>query len=225
MTKTYLIAAGTTGMGAEIASRLRDAGHNILTTSRGDAGDLKFDATQSIGELALPDSLDGVVYCPGTITLKPFHRLTDEEFLQDFEINLLGASRLLRQAYPALKKSGNASVVLFSTVAVQTGLSFHASIASAKGAVEGLMRSLAAEWAPQIRVNCIAPSLTDTPLASSLLDSEDKREAASGRHPLKRVGDPRQFAEIAELLLSDSSQFITGQVLKADGGLSSVRPL
>ncbi len=225
MTKTYLIAAGTTGMGAEIAGRLRELGHHTLTTSRGDAGDLKFDATQSTGELSLPDSLDGLVYCPGTITLKPFHRLTDQEFLQDFEVNLLGVVRLLRYAYPALKKSGTASVVMFSTVAVQTGLSYHASIASAKGGVEGLMRSLAAEWAPHIRVNCIAPSLTDTPLASSFLNSRDKREIASGRHPLKRVGDPKQFAEIAEFLLSDSSAFITGQVLKADGGLSSIRSL
>ncbi len=185
----------------------------------------RFDAADSEPALELPDTLHGFVYFPGTINLKPFHRLTDEDFLEDLQVNLLGAIRLLRLALPALRKCGSASVVLFSTVAVKTGLPFHASIASAKGAVEGLARSLAAEWAPAIRVNCIAPSLTDTPLAADLLSADKKREAAAGRHPLNRIGDPEENARLLAFLLGDESGFMTGQVLRPDGGLSALRPL
>jgi NAD(P)-dependent dehydrogenase (short-subunit alcohol dehydrogenase family) len=170
----------------------------------------------------LPATLDGLVYCPGSILLKPFKSLGVQQFQADFELNVLGAVRCLQAAEGALKKGNAPSVVLFSTVAVKKGMPFHASIAAAKGAVEGLARSLAAEWAPIVRVNAIAPSLTDTPLAERLLASEEKRKAAADRHPLKRVGTAAEMASLAAYLLSPAAGFITGQVVGADGGMGSL---
>jgi NAD(P)-dependent dehydrogenase (short-subunit alcohol dehydrogenase family) len=167
--------------------------------------------------------LDGLVYLPGSITLKPFNRLSAEDFLNDFQVNCLGAVAAIQSALPALKAAPSASIVLFSTIAVAQGLSFHASIAAAKGAVEGLARSLAAELAPKIRVNGIAPSLTDTPLAGTLLNTDAKKEASAKRHPLQLVGEPDDVAQMVSFLLSDASKFLTGQILRPDGGLSSVR--
>lgn len=186
---------------------------------------IPFEATGGDMEVEMPEDLGGFVYFPGTITLKPFARLSDGDFQNDFEINVLGAVRLLRQALPALKRSGRGSVVLFSTVAVGTGLPYHASVSSAKGAVEGLVRSLAAEFAPAIRVNGIAPSLTETPLAANLVNTEEKRKASADRHPLRRVGDAREMAHLVEFLLSEQSGFLTGQILKVDGGMSALRVL
>jgi len=145
--------------------------------------------------------------------------------LEEYKLNALGAASIIQQALPSLKKAPSASVVLFSTVAVQTGLPFHASIAMAKGAIEGLTRSLAAELAPSIRVNAIAPSLTDTPLAESLTNTEQKRQTSADRHPLKRIGDPEEIASLAAWLLSDTSGFVTGQIIQADGGMGSLRTL
>ena len=181
-----------------------------------------FDAAAP-GPLTWPERLDGFVYFPGSISLKPFHRLTAEDFQRDLQVNLFGAIAALQSALPALKASGNASVVLFSTVAVAQGMPMHASISAAKGAVEGLAKSLAAEWAPTIRVNVIAPSLTDTPLAGALLNSDLKKEAAAKRHPLQQVGRSEDMATLVAHLLSGHARFMTGQVLHVDGGLSSVR--
>ena len=159
-----------------------------------------------------------------TIRLKPFQRLTRDDFLEDFQINFLGAVHVIQACLPNLKKSPTgASILLFSTVAVTTGMPFHASIAGAKGAVEGLTRSLAAELASRIRVNAIAPSLTDTPLAVNLLSSEEKRQAAAERHPMKRIGSVQDIARLALFLLSDDAGWITGQVFHADGGMSALR--
>ena len=166
------------------------------------------------------ENLDGLVYCPGSISLKPFHRLSTADFEYDWKLNFLGAVKALQFYYPILKKSKRASVVLFSTVAVGKGMPFHASIASAKGALEALGNSLAAEWAPTIRVNVIAPSLTDTPLANGLLNTEAKQLAAAERHPLKRIGKPSDLAESAAWLLGEGSSWITGQVIGVDGGMS-----
>lgn len=228
MSKILLVGANS-GIGLKLGKQLLADGHEVIQWSRQD-GELSQLGAQYFpfnltNELSLPieGALDGVVYLPGTIRLKPFHRITHEEFLEDMEVNALGAARVLQAALPALKKSPTASIVLFSSVAAAQGLSFHASIAMAKAAIEGLTLSLAAELAPKIRVNAIAPSLTDTPLASMLLGSDAKKEASASRHPLKRVGDPDEIAKLARFLLSQDSGFISGQIIHADGGLSSIR--
>jgi len=171
----------------------------------------------------IPETLAGLVYCPGTINLRAFSSLNPAAFRDELEINLIGAVKSIQAALKALKKTPGSSIVLFSTVAVSQGMPFHSGIAAAKGAVEGLTRSLAAELAPGIRVNCIAPSLTDTPLAARLLNSDEKREAAANRHPLKKVGTADELAALANFLLSTDAAWITGQVIHADGGMSSVR--
>lgn len=229
MSKKFAIIGGNSGIGLSTVRRLKNSGHEIFAAARNTAeleklgvGVQSFDAL-SPTSLVWPEKLDGLIYFPGTIQLKPFHRLTTEDFQKDFQVNLLGAVAALQSVLPALKASGNASVVLFSTVAVSQGMPMHASIASAKGALEGLTRSLAAEWAPVIRVNAIAPSLTDTPLAAGLLNSDLKKEASAKRHPLQRIGSPDEFAEIAEFLLSDASRFMSGQIIHVDGGLSSLK--
>jgi NAD(P)-dependent dehydrogenase (short-subunit alcohol dehydrogenase family) len=231
--RNFLIVGGSSGIGFEIVSQLINQGDEIFVGSR--TGDklaglarvhhLKLDVKAPPDHLeGLPDVLNGVVYCPGTIRLKPFQRLTREDFLEDLQINFLGAVHVIQACLQNLKKSPTgASILLFSTVAVTTGMPFHASVAGAKGAVEGLTRSLAAELAPRIRVNALAPSLTDTPMAGSLLSSEEKRHAASERHPLKRVGSPQDIARLAVFLLSDAASWITGQIIHVDGGMSSLR--
>ncbi len=171
----------------------------------------------------LPEQLQGFVYCPGSINLRPFNRIKPADFINDFNLQAMGAVKILQAILPKLKKSGNASIVLFSTVAVQTGFPFHSQVAMSKGAIEGLTRSLAAEFAPTIRVNCIAPSLTDTPLAASLLSTEQKRDTHSQTHPLKRIGLVDDMASMAAFLLSQQSGWITGQIMHVDGGISVVR--
>ncbi len=231
--KTIVIAGAGKGIGLSTAQRLAGK-HQLITVSRNATPELDalhtdfraFDlANPDLSALApLPEAVHGLVYCPGSIVLKPFQRLSREDFLNDYRQNVLGAVSLIQGLLPALKKANGASVVLFSSVAARTGMSFHASIASAKAAVEGLARSLSAELAPfQIRVNVIAPSLTDTPLASALLGTPEKREAAMKRHPLQGIGDPDKIAALAEFLLGDESTWITGQVIGVDGGLGSLR--
>lgn len=223
--KNIVIIGGNSGIGKSITSKLQSQGANVFSFSRSEEGDGQLDVTKEVDLSGnLPETIDGLVYCPGTINLKPFHRFSLDDFQSDLEINFLGAVKVLQAAIKGLKKSDSASVVLFSTVAVQVGLGFHASIASAKGAVEGLTRSLAAEWAPnKIRVNAIAPSLTDTPLASQLLGSEDKKEASNKRHPLGRYGKPEDIAAAAIYLLGEDSSWMTGQILHLDGGMSSIK--
>lgn len=230
--KNYLIVGGSSGIGLALVKKLSAEGHQVLVVSRSNeslAGlpnitHLQKDIiTTEIAEDELPGTLDGIAYCPGSINLKPFRSLKPEAFLEDFHINVLGAVKVLQASQKALKNAENPAVVLFSTVAVGQGMPFHASVAAAKGAVEGLTRSLAAEWAPSIRVNCIAPSLTDTPMAARLLSSIEKKEAAGGRHPLRRVGSPEEIASLASFLLSENSSWITGQVIGIDGGMSALK--
>jgi len=233
MPRKLLIAGGNSGIGLATVTRLSQTDDVTCLVRNADAlGELPvtthpYSATEADAELPIPDALDGLVYFPGSINLKPFARLSDADFMKDLEINLMGAVRLIRAAVPALKKTeqSTASIVLFSTVAVGTGMSFHASVAAAKGALEGLGRSLAAELAPKIRVNLIAPSLTDTPMAAHLLGSDDKVEASKARHPLKQIGEPSEFAAAVDFLLSEDAGFMTGQVLRLDGGLSTLKML
>lgn len=223
MSKTYLIIGASSGIGLALSNQLKAEGNKVINASR--TGDLKFDAlTDSLDISTLPESLDGVAYCPGSINLKPFHRLTAQDFSDDFNINVLGAVKVVQAVLPKLKNAEQSALVFFSTVAVAQGMPFHASVAAAKGALEGLTKSLAAELAPKIRVNCIAPSLTDTPLAAKLLANEDKKKASAERHPLKLIGTAEDIASLAAFLLSPKAKWISGQIVGIDGGLSTLRP-
>jgi NAD(P)-dependent dehydrogenase (short-subunit alcohol dehydrogenase family) len=228
MSKNYLLIGGNSGIGKATAEMLLEEGHNVITASRSDdsingAEHIKLDVTQDFKLDDIPEQIDGLAYFPGSINLKPFHRLKPEEFISDFNINLIGTVKVIQAVLNNLKKSENASVVLFSTVAVQTGMPFHASVASAKGAIEGLTRSLAAEYAPKIRFNAIAPSLTDTPMAERLLSNDKKRESLSQNHPLQRVGKPEDIAKMVRFLLTDDSSWITGQIYHIDGGMGALK--
>lgn len=231
MAKNIIIIGASSGIGAELTKMLLNEGHHIYSYSRSqpeithkNLQHQTIDITNSEFKFnQLPEVIDGLVYCPGTINLKPLRRLTAEDITNDFNINALGAIKTVQQAYKGMRKSTAASIVLFSSVAVQSGMAFHTSIAAAKGAVEGITRSLAAELAPAIRVNAIAPSLTNTPLAQQFLGSKEKMDQSAQRHPLKRVGTVSDQAEAANYLLSDSAGWMTGQILHIDGGMSHIR--
>ena len=227
--KNILVVGGSSGIGLAMVKALANSCQVIVASRTAEAlqgidvQHISFDATSdSLDASALPQ-LDGVVYCPGSINLRPFKGLKPDTFREDFEINVMGAVQVLQTLEKNLKASATASVVLFSTVAVQTGMPFHASVAAAKGALEGLTRSLAAEWAPQIRVNYIAPSLVNTPLADKFLNNEAKVAKSSERHPMQRVGSPQEIAELAIYLLHDNSRWMTGQVLTIDGGIGVLK--
>ncbi|NUM69363.1 MAG: SDR family oxidoreductase [Ignavibacteriaceae bacterium] len=226
----YLVVGGSGGIGNALVKNLLGKGHKVYSVSRNIPEIAHPELISFSCDVLSPDPLpeikeplNGLVYAPGSVNLRPFTSLKQTDFQNDMSINLYGAVRVLQNYLPALKKAGDASVVMFSTVAVQLGLPYHASVAAAKGAVEGLIRSLAAEFAPAIRVNGIAPSLTDTQLAGKLLNTDEKRKMAAERHPLKRYGSADEIAETAAFLLSPAGSWITGQIIHADGGLSSLK--
>jgi NAD(P)-dependent dehydrogenase (short-subunit alcohol dehydrogenase family) len=176
-------------------------------------------------DFPVKDKIDGLVYFPGSINLKPLKNLKDDDFLKDLQINLLGAVRTIRNALSLLQTNGLSSIVLFSTVAVQQGMAYHTSVAAAKGAVEGFAKSLAAELAPKVRVNVVAPSITDTPMAGRILGNDQAREKAAQRHPLNAYGQPEDIAAAVKYLIEDDSKWVTGQVLHVDGGMSAIKPI
>ena len=228
--KNYLIIGASSGIGKALADQLVAEGNKVFGTyhktevsPRPNIQYHPLDVTTAFDLDFLPDQLDGVVYCPGSINLLPFKRIKPAAFLADFELQVLGAIKVIQAALPALKRSPAPAIVLFSTVAVQSGFNFHAQVAVSKGAIEGLTKSLAAELAPTIRINAVAPSLTDTPLAAKLLSSDAKRDANAQRHPLKRIGTARDIAQTAAFLLSEKSSWITGQIIPVDGGMSAIK--
>jgi len=228
--KNYLIIGGSSGIGKSIVNKLSELGHAVYATyNKTPIQERDWIFTKQMNVLDpivnldfLPPTLDGFVYCPGSIQLRPFKRISPEAFVKDFELQVLGGIKILQQILPLLKSGNSSSVVFFSTIAVQKGFNFHTQVATSKGAIEGLTRSLAAELAPEIRVNAIAPSITNTPLASNLLSSEEKMKANANRHPLKQIGTPDNIADAAIYLLTEKSSWVTGQILHVDGGMSSI---
>ena len=228
--KNYLIIGASSGIGKALAENLSAENkvfgsyNNIAKENGNNISYYKINVLDENIDLSfLPEILHGIVYCPGSINLKPFARIKPEDFLNDYALQVVGAVKIIQAVLPKLKAAENASVILFSTVAVQVGFNFHSLVSSSKGAVEGLARALAAELAPNIRVNCIAPSITDTPLAASLLNTPEKKEANALRHPLKKIGTPENIADLAAFLLSDKASWITGQIIHADGGMSAIK--
>lgn len=227
--KNILLIGGSYGIGQALANRLSEA-NNVHIASRSSEHISEaityhtFDVMEDeIATLKLPDAIDGLAFCPGSINLRPFPALKLEEFEQDMQLNFFSLVKVVKALIPKLIHADQASLVFFSTVAVKVGMPYHTSVAAAKGAIEGFAKALAAEYAPSFRVNVIAPSLTDTPLASKLLSSDEKKERMSNRHPLKRIGTVDDIAAVAQFLLSDDSSWMTGQVIGIDGGMSTLQ--
>lgn len=228
MSNTYLFAGASSSIAIKTAELLQGMGHKVIGLSTKESN-FSYDNFYQIEKYEqthfpqLEEVLDGVVYFPGTINLKPFNRLTTQEFINDYNINALGAANFVQAYLSQLKQSTKASIVFMSSVAVQSGMPFHTSIAMAKGSIEGLTRALAAELAPAIRVNCIAPSLTATSLADRFINTPEKMEASKKRNPLKKVGTASELAEAISFLLTEKSSWITGQVLAVDGGMGTLK--
>tara|TARA_R110002012_G_scaffold321944_1_gene552574 strand:- start:14528 stop:15220 length:693 start_codon:yes stop_codon:yes gene_type:complete len=227
MKKNIVLIGGSHGIGFAMAKELQKE-HHVFVASRTkeDIADLNithipFDAlTDTLDTEVLPEEIHGFAYCPGSINLKPLKMMSVDTFYEEMELNFFSLVKVVKTIISRMAE--NSSMVFFSTVAVGTGMPFHTSVAAAKAAVEGFARSLAAEYAPKIRVNVVAPSLVNTPLAKRLLNNDKKVEMMSERHPLKRVGEASDIAAIALFLLSDHSTWMTGQVVGVDGGMSSL---
>jgi NAD(P)-dependent dehydrogenase (short-subunit alcohol dehydrogenase family) len=225
--KNIVVVGGNSGIGKTLIQKLQNSGANVFVFARNSNSGfntIEWDVTQDLPDLSsLPEVIHGLVYLPGTINLKPFHRLKIEDFQEDLNINLLGAIKITQALINNLKKAEPASLVYVSTAATKLGMPFHSSVAVSKSAIEGLAKSIAAEYAPKIRANVVAPSLTDTPLAGRLLSTDEKRAASDQRHPLKRVGKTEDISNAIYYLLSDESSWVTGQVFGVDGGMGSVK--
>jgi len=227
--KNILLIGGSYGIGLALAKELQYE-NKIIIASRTNENiadlhvtHIPFDAvTDALDLTKLPEVIDGLVYCPGSINLRPFKGLKPESFESDLQINFISMVKVIQTILPNLTASHQSSIVLFSSVAASMGMPFHTSVAAAKGAIEGFAKALAAEYAPKIRVNVIAPSLTDTPLADKFLNNDVKREKSAERHPMKRVGTTDDMAQMASFLLSEKSSWISGQIFHVDGGMSTL---
>ncbi|NRD24122.1 SDR family oxidoreductase [Winogradskyella litoriviva] len=226
--KRLIIIGGSKGIGNAIISSLLSSYDEIVNISRTSPEDshpnLKhYNCDILTDELPDLDEADGLVYCPGSINLKPINRLSVDDFKNDFDINVIGAVKAIQKYLPALKNGNKPSVVLFSTVAAKLGMPFHASVAASKSAIEGLTKSLGAELAPNIRINAIAPTVTDTELASKLLRNERMIENMNERHPLKKYLQPKEVADMAGFLLSEKAASMSGQIFEMDCGIVSFK--
>lgn len=225
--KHIVIIGGSKGIGNAILHTLLES-HTITNISRTPPQTQHPNLTHNSCDIltdALPNvaAVDGLVYCPGSINLQPISRLSLDDFRADFEINVLGAVTAIQKYLPQLKKGQNPAIVLFSTVAAKLGMPFHASIATVKAGVEGLVKSLAAELAPTIRINAVAPTVTNTDLAAKLLRNEKMIENIQKRHPLRRFLQPKEVAAMTQFLLSDKAAACSGQIFQMDCGIVSLK--
>lgn len=227
--KNILLIGGSYGIVLAIAKELQYENKVFIASRTNEeiaemnVTHIPFDATiDTLDTSKLPEVIDGLVYCPGSINLRPFRGLKPEAFEHDLQINFISLVKVIQSVLPNLTASNQSSIVLFSSVAASMGMPFHTSVAAAKGAIEGFAKALAAEYAPKVRVNVIAPSLTDTPLAEKFLSNEEKKEKSAQRHPLKRVGTSDDMAQMASFLLSEKSSWISGQIFHVDGGMSTL---
>ena len=228
MKKNILLIGGSSGIGRSLLNQISQD-HNVYVACRSNnslpenVNYINYDVlNDELDSSLFPETIDSFIYLPGSINLRPFKSLSIESFKEDLEINFIGLIKSLKSVLKNLTASNSASIVLFSTVAVQRGMPFHSSVSSSKGAIEGLAKSLAAELSPKIRVNVIAPSLVNTPLANRFLNNDIKIEKSANRHPLKRIGSASDIANLIDYLISDKSSWITGQIIAVDGGLSTI---
>ena len=225
--KNIVIIGGSKGIGNAIL--LQQLESNLVYNISRNAPDIShpnlkhFSVNVLKDELPIIENIDVLIYCPGSINLKPIASLSIDDFRNDFEINVIGAVKTIQKYLPALKKGNNPSIILFSTVAAKLGMPFHASIATAKAGVEGLVKSLGAELASVVRINAIAPTITETTLAAGILRNDRMKENMAERHPMKGYLKPEEVAQMANYLISDNAQSISGQVFEMDYGIVSFK--
>ncbi len=222
--KNIIIIGGSSGIGFEVLKQQLQNNNIVFNLSRtkpaiSNQNLHHFDLDILSDQLPEIEHVDHLIYCPGSINLKPILSLTIDDFRQDFEINVIGAVKSIQKYLPKLKQAAKPSIVLFSTVAAKLGMPYHASIATAKAGVEGLVKSLGAELAPNIRVNAIAPTITSTPLSASILRNERMKEMMAERHPMKKYLDPEEVASMVDFLISEKANAISGQIFEMDYGL------
>ena len=226
MSKTYVFAGSNSAISKAASTLLRNQGNRVLEISRSHP-ETEFQYQIEKYEQgffpSIEEKINGLVYFPGTINLKSFGQLSMHDFQQDFSIHVLGAIAFIKSYFNQVEKDGKSSVIFISSVAGSVGMPFHSSVSVSKSALEGLTKSLAAEFAPNIRVNAIAPSLVNTPLGERFINTPEKLSAIEKRNPLRKVGSPVDIANTINFLLSDQSNWITGQVIGVDGGMNNIK--